>query len=96
MSFAILVDAINLCGPRIVGDIVAGSLRVELSVVGQLEHDGSHHFVVLVEQDVAVVNEARVLSQLVNWNVERSVSNIFSVARFGPSHPVHEHLAAIN
>jgi hypothetical protein len=38
--------------------------------VRQLQHDGPHHFVVLVGEDVAVVDEAGVLSQLVGGHVE--------------------------
>lgn len=36
----------------------------------KLHHDGSHHFLVLVRKNVAMIDKARVLSQLVGGDVE--------------------------
>jgi hypothetical protein len=38
--------------------------------VRQLQHDGSHHLIVLVVENVAVIDKAGVLSQLVGGHVE--------------------------
>ena len=45
---ASLVEALDLGGPGIVGDVVAGSLWVQLGILGELEHVGPHHSGVLV------------------------------------------------
>ena len=81
---ASLVEALDLGGPGIVGDVVAGGLWVQLGILGELEHVGSHHSGVLVIEDVAMVDESWVLSQLVERHVE--VSIVSFVVYFCPNH----------
>lgn len=93
---AILVDAVVFITPKEVGDrrtglcivsVVAWSTVAKVRVLRQLHHDGSHHFIVFVSQDVAMVNVPGKLSQLIVRNVEVSTSFfiLISELRFGPS-----------
>jgi hypothetical protein len=62
-----------------------------------LEHDGTHHFIVLVPQKVAVVEEARIFSQLVDWYIEICISFVvLIVGRLSPSDSHHIDLKCFN
>jgi hypothetical protein len=67
--------------------VVTMGFLVQLGVLRQLQHDRSHHFVVLMAQNVAVVDVSRKLSQLIVRHVEVSTffCILFSEVGFGPS-----------
>ena len=50
--------------------VVAGRIAAETDVGRQLQHNGTHHFVVFVVQDVTVVDVPRELPQLIARHVE--------------------------
>jgi hypothetical protein len=64
----------------------------------QLHHDGTHHFVVLVPQDVTVVDVAGELPQLVIWNVELGAVLCVLIGEFGfgPSDAIMEGFEGLN
>lgn len=78
-----------------VGNVVAGSFRVQLCIFRKLEHVWSHHSTVLVVKDMAMVKESWILSQLVEWHVEVSIVSSFVVV-LSPSYPAHKHLETVN
>jgi hypothetical protein len=90
--FASAVDALVLIAPPQIWRtarqvVVAWGFIVQIRVLRQLHHNGTHHFVVLVPQDVAVVDISGELPQLVIGNVE--VGTVLCILRrefgFGPS-----------
>lgn len=78
-----------------VGDVIAGSLRVQLCIVGKLEHVWSHHSTILVVHDMTMIKESWIFSQLVKWYVEVGIVSSFVVV-LSPSNPAHKHLESID
>jgi hypothetical protein len=87
---ALLVDAVVLVGPLEDGllgfdVVVARRGQVEMGVPRQLQHDRSHHLVVLVWKNVAMVDETRVFPQLISWNMEIGACLRISYSKVGLS-----------
>lgn len=78
-----------------VGDVIAGSLRVQLCIAGKLEHVWSHHSTILVIHDMTMIKESWIFSQLVKWYVEVGIVSSFIVV-FSPSNPAHKNLESID
>jgi hypothetical protein len=92
---AILVDALNFLSPTL---IVAGGTGRKRSL-GHLQHDGPHHLIVFVEEDVAVVDKAGVLAELVSRDVEVSALggiHFLIEIGLGPPNTVLQGLVALN
>jgi hypothetical protein len=67
--------------------VIAWSTSAKGCIYRQLHHDRSHHLVVFMPQNVAVIHVPRKFSQLIVRNVEVIIisSILFSELRFGPS-----------
>jgi hypothetical protein len=94
-----IIDAFVLLVPIVsLWTSVARSSRVGWDIRRNLKHDGSHHFVVLVVKDMAMVDITWELAKLVTGNVEEvaCLSVLLSEIRFGPSETVLKSLELIN
>ncbi len=69
MSFSVFIGLVVDAGCFGVPlDLITGT--VGDYTVRKLQHDGSHHLIVLMAEDVAVVDEPWILPQLVRWDIE--------------------------
>lgn len=70
--------------------VVTRRTNAKVCILGELHHYRSHHLIVLMPQDMAVVNIPWELSQLIIRHVEvRTFLCIISCEfRFGPSDPI--------
>ena len=88
LRLAILINANVLLVP-IVGLrlTIASSIWIEFTVMRHLKHDGSHHFVIFVIEDMTMVDITWELPKLVTGNMEKIafLSVLFSEIGFGPS-----------